>query len=88
MEHKLFAGYARQVAAPDESIPLGGYNNDAKRFHTAMTEDICITCVALSDEQDSTVLMIAADLCVAGFAAEMGRVQNYQVLLQTHFLVS
>ena len=41
MEHKLFAGYARQVVEPTESIPLGGYSNELKRFHTAMTEDIC-----------------------------------------------
>ncbi len=63
MEHKLFAGYARQVVEPTESIPLGGYSNELKRFHTAMTEDICITSVALSDENDSTILMIGADIC-------------------------
>ena len=90
MEHKLFAGYARQVAEPEESIPLGGYNNDAKRFHTAMTEDICITCVALSDEADSTVLMIAADLCVAGFVAELGRKEISRVtgLSEDRILIS
>lgn len=63
MEHKLFAGYARQVVEPTESIPLGGYSNELKRFHTAMTEDICITSLALSDENDSTILMIGADIC-------------------------
>ena len=46
MEHKLYAGYARQVVEPTESIPLGGFSNELKRFHTAMTEDICITSVA------------------------------------------
>ena len=63
MEHKLFAGYARQVVEPTESIPLSGYSNELKRFHTAMTEDICITSVAVSDENDSTILMIGADIC-------------------------
>ena len=63
MEHKLFAGYARQVVEPTEPIPLAGYSNELKRFHTAMTEDICITSVALSDENDNTILVIGADIC-------------------------
>ena len=63
MEHQLFAGYARQVVEPTEPIPLAGFSNELKRFHTAMTEDICITSVALSDETDSTILMIGADIC-------------------------
>lgn len=66
MEHKLYAGYSRQVVEPTESIPLGGYSNELKRFHTAMTEDICVTAVALSDENDSTILMIGADICTVG----------------------
>ena len=66
MEHKLYAGYARQVVEPTESIPLGGFSNELKRFHTAMTEDICITSVALSDENDNTILVIGADICAVG----------------------
>ena len=66
MEHKLFAGYARQVVEPTESIPLAGFSNELKRFHTAMTEDICVTAVALSDETGSTALMIGADICTVG----------------------
>lgn len=63
MEHKLFAGYARQVVEPTESIPLSGFSNELKRFHTAMTEDICVTSVALSDENENTILIIGADIC-------------------------
>ena len=66
MEHKLFAGYARQVVEPTESIPLSGFSNELKRFHTAMTEDICVTSVALSDANDTTILVIGADICTAG----------------------
>ena len=65
MEHKLFAGYARQVVEPTESIPISGFGNDAQRFHTSMTEDICVTTVALSDEKGSTVLMIGMDTGIA-----------------------
>lgn len=74
MEHKLYAGYARQVVEPTESIPLGGFSNELKRFHTAMTEDICITSVALTDENDSTILVIGADICtVTVYIAEPAR---------------
>ena len=65
MEHKLFAGYSRQAVIPKEPIPLSGYGNESKRFHKENTEPICITTVALSDENDSTVLMIGMDVAVA-----------------------
>ena len=55
-------GYNRQIVNPDASIPLTGYSTEAVRFHTAITEDICITCVAFSDGT-TTVLAIGVDLC-------------------------
>lgn len=60
MEFKV--GYDRQVVSPDEPIPLGGYSNEPQRFHTAITEDFCVTAVAYSDG-DTTVLTIGTDLC-------------------------
>ena len=65
MEHKLYAGYSRQAVIPTEPIPLSGYGNESKRFHKENTEPICITTVALSDENDSTVLMVGMDVAVA-----------------------
>ena len=55
-------GYNRQIVNPDAPIPLGGFSNEDVRFHTAITEDICITCLAVSDGT-TTVLAISADLC-------------------------
>lgn len=64
MDEKTFrVGYDRQVVNPDESIPLSGFSNEDVRYHTAVTEDICATCVAISDEADTTVLVIGFD-CV------------------------
>ena len=60
MEYQV--GYCRKVTNPDASVPLGGYSNEAVRFHTAITEDICITCVAISDGV-TTVLSVSTDLC-------------------------
>lgn len=60
MEFKV--GYNRQTVNPDEPIPLTGYSNEPQRFCTAVTEDICITCVAFSDGV-TTVLAIGTDIC-------------------------
>ena len=60
---KFSVGYDRQVVEPDESIPLSGFSNEDVRYHTRMTEDICATCVALTDTQDNTVMLIGFD-CV------------------------
>ena len=60
MEFKV--GYNRQAVNPDESVPLSGYSNEPQRFHTAITEDFCVTAVAYSDN-DTTVLTIGTDLC-------------------------
>ena len=55
-------GYCRKVTNPDAPVPLTGYSTEPVRFHTAITEDICITCVAFSDGE-TTVLAIGTDLC-------------------------
>lgn len=64
MSEKTFrAGYHRIQVDPTESIPLTGFSNESKRFHTEVAQPICVTCVAVSDKDDSTVLMIGADIC-------------------------
>lgn len=71
MEFKV--GYNRQTVNPDESIPLCGYSNEPQRFHTAITEDFCITALAFSDGETS-VLSIGTDLCtVTDLVATEGR---------------
>ena len=61
MEQQFLVGYDRQVITPEESIPLGGYSNEPKRFHNRITEDICATAIALTDAQDNTVVLMALD---------------------------
>ena len=63
MEFK--AGFNRQVLNPTEPVPLAGYVNDGSRYHETIRHDICATCVALSDGED-TVLLIGFDVTVAG----------------------
>ena len=74
MDSTLLVGFDRQVVTPDESIPLTGYSNEAQRFHKSIAQDICATCVAISDSDDTTVLMIGMDICtVPPYYHEVGR---------------
>ena len=73
MENTFRVGYSRQTVTPTEPIPLAGFSNELKRYHTRVTEPICVTCVALTDAEDNTVLMVGADICTANKAAIMAR---------------
>lgn len=55
-------GYCRKTSHPNAPVPLTGYSNEAVRLHTAITEDICISCVAISDSI-TTVMAISLDIC-------------------------
>lgn len=64
MSEKTFrVGYHRITVEPTEPIPLTGYSNEPKRFHQEVAQEICATCVAISDKNDNTVLMIGTDIC-------------------------
>ncbi len=65
MEKQLTVGYGREVITPDESIPLSGYSNEPKRFHTRVTEDICATAIAITDADGTTILMMTLDFGTA-----------------------
>ena len=73
MENTFRVGYGRRTVTPTEPIPLAGFSNELKRFHTRVTEPICVTCVALTDETNNTVLMIGIDACTANKVAIKGR---------------
>ena len=63
MDAILRVGYARQAVTPTEPIPLAGYSNEKKRFHETITQPVCVTCVAITDCDDTTILMASLDLC-------------------------
>ena len=88
MEYQV--GYCRKVTNPDAPIPLSGYSTEAVRFHTRITEDICITAVAFSDGT-TTVLAIGVDICtVADSVSKMFReaVARATGLPEAHIFIS
>lgn len=62
MENTIRVGFARQTVTPDQAIALSGYGNEAERLHTTVSQPLCATCVAISDGEDSTVLLVSLDL--------------------------
>ena len=61
---KFLAGFGRVDITPEESVPLAGYGNTSKRFFQNIRDRIIGNCVAVTDENDSTVLLFDVDLIV------------------------
>lgn len=62
-QEKTFrVGYARYDITPTESVPLGGFGNTSERMSTNILRRVYVSCIAITDEQDNTILLIAADL--------------------------
>lgn len=54
-------GFSRRSITPDFSVPLAGYGAATSRMSTYVLDDICVTCVAISDGQNKA-LLITQDL--------------------------
>ena len=62
---ELRVGYARERIMPADGTPLGGYgNSDYRVTDGGFLDYLYTTCIAVTDQQDNTVLMITADLIV------------------------
>lgn len=60
-ENGLLAGYAKVDITPDYQIGLAGYGNQEKRRSQGIAEHIYVTCIALTDG-DETILLYTADM--------------------------
>lgn len=55
-------GYAKSEINPETSIPLGGLGDSATRFSGKIMDTIYTTCVAVTDEDGNSVLLLGVDL--------------------------
>lgn len=60
-DSKLLIGYAKAPITPEASIPLVGYGTSSKRMSTEVLDDLYVTCIAIKDE-DTTTLLYSQDL--------------------------
>ena len=57
----LRVGYARVNITPNYSVPLAGYGNSDQRMSDGLLSYLYATCIAVTDAEDSTVLLITMD---------------------------
>ena len=55
-------GYSRVNITPNYSVPLAGYGNTARRMNQGFISYIYTTCIAITDTDDSTVLLFTSDM--------------------------
>lgn len=55
-------GFGRTDITPKYSVPLAGYGNTFQRMSEGFLNYLYATCIAITDEQDSTVLLITTDV--------------------------
>ncbi len=56
------AGFGRVNTTPLEPVPLAGFGNTSQRFFKAIRDELYATCVAVSDDRGSTVLLFHLDV--------------------------
>ena len=62
MDGKFLVGYGRADINPEEPCPLGGFGTAKTRIHQRITDTLYVTCLALTDGEGKTVLLVACDL--------------------------
>lgn len=55
-------GYSRVNITPTEDVNMGGYGNTDRRLSNSVLSYMYITCVAVTDENDQTLLLMPTDL--------------------------
>ena len=66
----LQVGFGRMEITPDISVPLAGYGATSLRMSIAAKDPLLVTCVALTDENDKTMLLLSQDLVNSHWADE------------------
>lgn len=55
-------GFGRANITPKDSVPLAGYGNTSQRMSQGFLSYLFATCIAVTDENDSTALLITTDV--------------------------
>ena len=93
MEKVLKVGFGREKITPTMEVYISGGGNP-KRLSTGILDDLYITCIALTDDKDNTVLVFTEDMQqvsspfidpgVEGVVAATGVAQENIVIAATH----
>jgi len=59
-------GYGRAVYTPKHNAQLAGYGQANERLAETVLDDVCVTCLAVTDPDDNTVLLFSVDSSSSG----------------------
>ena len=61
---KVFrVGFGKRNITPDDSVPMGGYGRSEARMSEGVLCYLWAICLAVTDEDDNTILLMSVDLC-------------------------
>jgi hypothetical protein len=55
-------GYGQANITPDDPVPMAGYGRSDQRISNGVINYLMATCLAITDEDDNTILLISTDL--------------------------
>ena len=61
----LSVGYGRAKITPDKAVFMTGYGDDITRLSKGTIEELYVTCIAITDSTDKTIMLITSDLLYA-----------------------
>ena len=64
-------GYGKENITPDDPVPMGGYGRSDQRISTGTLSYLWATCVAITDADDNTIILMVVDLCNSAEASQI-----------------
>ena len=61
----LSVGYGRAKITPEKAVFMTGYGDDITRLSKGTLEELYVTCIAITDSTDKTIMLITSDLLYA-----------------------
>ena len=61
----LSVGFGRAKITPDKVVFMTGYGDDITRLSKGVLQELYVTCIAITDSTDKTIMLITADLLYA-----------------------
>lgn len=92
MRNTFQVGFGRVKITPEFGVPLGGYGNTHLRISNRVVTDLWVSCVAITDEEGNTLLLLSQDLVSSTWANEVRQIlssatgipREYIILAATH----
>ena len=64
-------GYGKEDITPDGQVAMGGYGRVESRLSTGVLSYLYVTCIAVTDADDNTILIYGMDMCGCSDAVKL-----------------